>query len=51
MCYDGVSRLTKEYERLSSDLPTGVSLSLPVESDIYSWEVRLEGPESSLYKG
>ncbi len=44
-------RLTKEYQSLLKNLPDGVSLSLPVESDIYTWEVIIAGPEDSLYKG
>ena len=36
---------------MSKTLPHGVSLSLPVESDIYTWEAVITGPESSLYKG
>lgn len=44
-------RLTKEYEKLLQDLPKGVNVYLPSETDIYTWEATVEGPEDSLYKG
>lgn len=44
-------RLSKEYEKLGKDLPKGVSVSLPSESDMYTWDAVIEGPEDSLYKG
>ena len=44
-------RLTKEYEKLIKDLPKGVNVYLPCETDIYSWEATIDGPEDSLYKG
>ena len=46
-----IYRLTKEYEKLLKDLPTGVNVYLPCESDVYTWEATVKGPVESLYKG
>lgn len=45
------NRLTKEYEKLTKDLPDGVTVHLPSESDIYTWEAVIDGPNESLYEG
>ena len=49
--YFHFSRLKKEYEKLSKSPPTGVSISLPSDADLYIWEALLSGPVDSVYKG
>lgn len=44
-------RLTKEYDKLSKNLPEGITLRLPLESNIFTWEATLEGPKRSYYEG
>jgi len=44
-------RLSKEYEKLCKDKIKGVDVYLPSESDVYTWEAVVDGPEDSLYKG
>ena len=39
-----------EYKKLN-DLPPGVTVSLPDDSDMYTWEASVEGPKDSLYQG
>lgn len=43
--------MTKEYEKLLKELPKGIDVYLPCETDMYTWEATVEGPEDSLYKG
>ena len=51
MNYWSCCRLTKEYEKILKDTPKGVNVYLPSESDMYTWEAVVDGPEDSLYKG
>ena len=44
-------RLRKEYQLLCRTPPTGVSVSLPSDSDLFVWEALFDGPEESSYKG
>ena len=46
-----VSRLKKEYQKLSKSPPAGVAVSLPSDTDMYVWEALLNGPDDSVYKG
>lgn len=47
-----ILRLTREYEKLKSgSLPDGVTLSLPLNSNIFTWEAKIDGPKASLYEG
>ncbi len=44
-------RLNREFQRLQQSPPTGVTLGLPVDTDLYTWEATIDGPEESVYKG
>ena len=44
-------RLNKEYKMISGNPPTGVSIHLPSDADLFVWEALLSGPVDSVYKG
>ncbi len=46
-----IHRLKREYQLLQQSPPTGVTLKLPSDSDLYTWEATIDGPEESVYKG
>src|SRR3990167_8568721 len=42
-------RITKEYEKLSKSAPSWLQVSLPSESDFYTWKITMQGPDDSPY--
>lgn len=44
-------RLKREYQQLQKSPPSGVNIYLPSESDLYTWEALIDGPDDSLYNG
>ena len=45
------NRLSKEYEQLRKSPPSGVVISLPSDTDLYTWEAIVDGPKDSFYEG
>ncbi|KAI1488627.1 ubiquitin-conjugating enzyme [Biscogniauxia mediterranea] len=44
-------RITKELHECMSDPPSGMTVTLPSESDLRSWAVTLTGPAGTVYEG
>ncbi|CRG92562.1 signal peptidase, endoplasmic reticulum-type [Talaromyces islandicus] len=45
-----VKRIGKEFAELTESPPTGITIELVDESDLYKWKVYMEGPEGTPYQ-
>ncbi|EEA27434.1 hypothetical protein TMatcc_004275 [Talaromyces marneffei ATCC 18224] len=46
-----MKRISKELAELMETPPTGISVQLADESDVYKWKVSMKGPEGTPYQG
>lgn len=46
---DGILIVAQELADVNTNPPTGCSIKLPKEDDIFLWEVLMEGPSDSIY--
>ncbi|GAM39309.1 ubiquitin conjugating enzyme [Talaromyces pinophilus] len=46
-----MKRISKELAELMETPPTGISIQLADESDVYKWKVSMKGPEGTPYQG
>ncbi|EED19898.1 ubiquitin conjugating enzyme (UbcB), putative [Talaromyces stipitatus ATCC 10500] len=46
-----IKRISKELAELIETPPTGISVQLVDESDVYKWKVTMKGPEDTPYEG
>jgi ubiquitin-conjugating enzyme E2 D/E len=46
-----MKRISKELAELMETPPTGISVELADESDLYKWKVSMKGPEGTPYQG
>lgn len=46
-----LKRLTKELQDIEKELPTGCSAGPISDTDMFSWQALLTGPEDSPYQG
>ncbi|KAI4864161.1 ubiquitin-conjugating enzyme [Hypoxylon rubiginosum] len=44
-------RISKELQECMTSPPTGMTITLPSESDLHTWSVKLAGPPGSPYAG
>ncbi|KMP07677.1 ubiquitin-conjugating enzyme E2 N [Coccidioides immitis RMSCC 2394] len=44
-------RIAKELGELTKAPPPGIQVSLADEADLYKWEIHMQGPDDSPYKG
>ncbi|KAK4134451.1 hypothetical protein BT67DRAFT_449422 [Trichocladium antarcticum] len=44
-------RIAKELVECTASPPTGITVSLPNDSDVHKWHVVLDGPEGTAYAG
>ncbi|KAI9651874.1 MAG: hypothetical protein M1831_007539 [Alyxoria varia] len=46
----GQKRISKELSQCTQEPPTGMKIQLAEESNMYKWDIFLDGPEQSPYK-
>ncbi|EAQ87677.1 hypothetical protein CHGG_04296 [Chaetomium globosum CBS 148.51] len=44
-------RIAKELAECTTNPPTGISITLPDDSDLHKWHITMDGPEGTVYSG